>query len=486
MFDLIIRNGAVIDGTGAARVRADVGIVGQRIHAVGDLAAEPAREEIDADGLIVAPGFIDAHAHDDRLLLSSPDMTPKLSQGVTTVVTGNCGISLAPMPRPVPRPVTPPLDLLDRDGQWYRFDSFAQYLETLRDAPPAINFAPLVGHTTLRVVAMDDVLAPATDSEIARMRALAEQALQAGAIGISTGLAYTTAMPATTDEVVQVCASLRAFDGIYCTHMRNESDHSMESLAEAFEIGRRLDVPVVISHHKLTGPRNFGRSRETLPFIQRTMRTQPVCLDCYPYLAGSTVLEVWRIQRCERVIITWSTPHPEFAGRELDDIAAELGISREAAAERLMPGGAIYFQMDEQDVERILSFEPTMIGSDGLPHDARPHPRLWGAFPKILGHYVRTRGLFSLEAAVHKMTGLTAGNFGFPDRGLIKPGVFADITIFNADTIDAGSDYGSETAHAHGIVHVLVNGELAWTQGAGTGSRTGTRVGRRAGAGRAP
>ncbi|HTK02283.1 MAG TPA: D-aminoacylase [Bordetella sp.] len=481
MLDLIIRNGSVIDGTGAARRDADVGISGDRIAAVGDLSAAAARRSIDAKGLVVAPGFIDAHAHDDRMLLSSPDMTPKLSQGVTTVVTGNCGISLAPMPRQIPQPVTPPLDLLDRDGAWFRFETFTDYLDTLREKPAAINFAPLVGHTTLRVVAMKDVLAPATDAEIAHMRSLADQALEAGAIGVSTGLAYTTAMPATTDEVVRVCQNLSAYGGIYCTHMRNENDASMESLAETFEIGRRLDVPVVISHHKLTGEKNFGRSLETLPYIERTMKMQPVCLDCYPYIAGSTVLEVWRIRRCKRVIVTWSVPHPELAGRELDDIAAEMGVSRDEATERLMPGGAIYFQMDEQDVDRILSFKPTMIGSDGLPHDARPHPRLWGAFPKVLGHYVRTRGLFSLEAAVHKMTGLTAANFGFRDRGVIAEGGYADITIFDPDTVDAASDYSNGTAQARGIAHVLVNGKLAWTDGAGTGSRNGTLVRRTTG-----
>jgi N-acyl-D-amino-acid deacylase len=255
----------------------------------------------------------------------------------------------------------------------------------------------------------------------------------------------------------------------------------MESLAETFEIGKRLGVPVVISHHKLTGEKNFGRSLETLPYIERTMKMQPVCLDCYPYHAGSTVLEVWRAQRCDRVLVTWSVPHPEFAGRELNDIAAEMGVSRDEATARLMPAGAIYFQMDMRDVERILSFEPTMIGSDGLPHDARPHPRLWGAFPKVLGHYVRTRGLFSLEAAVHKMTGLTAANFGFQDRGVIAEGGYADITVFDPDTIDAQSDYGNEIAPASGIEHVLVNGKLAWTEGAGTGSRNGTLVRRVAG-----
>ncbi len=480
MFDLIFRGGTVIDGKGTPRLDADVGIVGQHIEAVGDLSGATARRSVDASGLIVAPGFIDAHAHDDRMLLSSPDMTPKLSQGVTTVVAGNCGISLAPMPCAVPQPVTPPLDLLDRGGEWYRFASFEHYLDALRKQPPATNFAALVGHTTLRVATMSDLSVPASDDEIARMRALAAQALSAGAIGVSTGLAYTTANAAPTDEVVRVCEDLRAYGGLYCTHMRDESDGVMDSLAETFEIGRRLDVPVVISHHKVTGARNFGRTRETLSFIGQAMRSQPVCLDCYPYEAGSTVLEVWRVDRCERVIITWSTPHPEYAGRDLDDIAAQMGVDREEAAHRLMPGGAIYFSMDEQDVERVLAFPQTMVGSDGLPHDNQPHPRLWGAFPRVLGHYARRSGLFSLETAVHKMTGLTASQFGFAGRGVIEPGAFADITVFDALTVDAGFGYGEAMQPARGIVHVAVNGTLAWTDGAATGARDGQQLRRTA------
>jgi len=475
-FDLLIRNGVVVDGTGAPRRHADVGISGARIQAVGNLADARGTRELDAQGLIVAPGFIDCHAHDDRLLLSDPDMTPKLSQGVTTVVTGNCGISLAPMPGPVPEPVTPPLDLLDRDGPWFRFPTFADYVAQLDAQPAAINFAPLVGHTTLRVAVMEDVLAPASEAEMQAMRTLASQALQAGAIGISTGLAYTTASAATTREVLEVCQPLREFNGIYCTHMRDEADGSLDSLAETFDIGRELGVPVVVSHHKLIGTRNFGRSTETLAYIERNMRLQPICLDCYPYSAGSTVLEVWRAQRCERVIVTWSAPHPEYAGRDLRDIAEAMGVSRDEAVERLMPGGAIYFLMDENDVSRILGFAPTMVGSDGLPHDSRPHPRLWGAFPRVLGHYVREQGLFALETAVHKMTGLTAGNFGLADRGVLRAGAWADVTLFDADTVGETGDFSSEPGPARGIAHVLVNGRLAWTEGRSTGSRGGQRL----------
>ncbi len=476
MFDLIIRGGTVIDGTGSLRREADVGVVNRHIEAVGNLSAATSRCDIDASGLIVAPGFIDAHAHDDRMVLSGSGMVPKLSQGVTTVVVGNCGISLAPMPRPISRPVPPPLDLLDNAGDWFRYPSFSAYLDALQQAPPATNFAALVGHTTLRVAVMDDLSMPATDTEITRMRQLAAQALEAGAIGISTGLAYAAAMAAPTDEVVRVCEDLRRFAGIYCTHMRNESERIMEALAETFEIGRRLEVPVVISHHKLSGVKNFGRSRETLDYIAQAMSQQAVCLDCYPYHAGSTVLEVWRVRRCDRVIVTWSTPHPELAGRDIDDIASELGIDREEAALQLMPGGAIYFTMDELDVERVLSFPATMVGSDGLPHDSQPHPRLWGAFPRVLGHYARGKGLFPLEAAVHKMTGLPATNFGFTNRGVIAPGAFADITVFDAATVDAGFGYGEPTRPARGIVHVAVNGAVAWTNGQPTGTRTGELV----------
>ncbi|ALM82605.1 amidohydrolase family protein [Bordetella sp. N] len=480
MFDLVFKGGTVIDGTGAPRREADVGIVDRHIAAVGNLSDEPAHRIVDATGLIVAPGFIDAHAHDDCLLLSSPDMTPKLSQGVTTVVAGNCGMSLAPMPRPVPQPVTPPLDLLNRGGEAFRFATFAAYLEELRQRPPAINFAMLVGHTTLRVATMQDLGATASDAEIGQMRTLAAEALEAGAIGISTGLAYVTAMPATTDEVVRVCADLNAFGGVYCTHMRDESSGIMDALTETFDIGRQLNVPVVISHHKLSGAENFGRSRETLPYIEDAARKQPVCLDCYPYDAGSTVLEVWRVRRCDRVIITWSTPHPEMAGRTLNDIAESFGVDREEAAARLMPGGAIYFSMDAQDVDRILAYPPTMIGSDGLPHDSQPHPRLWGAFPRVLGHYARHRALFSLETAVHKMTGLPAANFGFKGRGIIAPGACADITTFDALTVDAGFGYGERVRPARGIVHVAVNGAIAWENGAAAGGNRGELVKRSA------
>ena len=477
-FDLLIRNATVIDGTRAPRFSADIGIRGDRIVRIGDLAGLHGAVEIDLDGRIAAPGFIDAHTHDDRFMLSSPDMTPKVSQGVTTVIGGNCGVSLAPMPRPIPDPVTPPLNLLDDVGEWFRFPSFAAYLDALRAAPAATNCAMLVGHSTLRVATMDDLTQPASPAEIEAMTALVEEAMRAGAIGVSTGLFYEPAIAAPTEEVIQICQPLKAFNGLYCTHMRDEAAGVIDSLEESFRIGREVGVPVVISHHKVTEQANHGRSRETLALIEERMGTQPICLDCYPYTAGSTVLSAHRAAGASRVIVSWSKALPEYAGRDLQDIAKEMGVSQEEAIARLNPAGAIYFKMDEGDVQRILHFDHTMIGSDGLPHDVSPHPRLWGTFPRILGHYSRRLGLFPLETAVHKMTGLTAKNFGLRDRGVLKEGAYADLTLFNADTVDEVATYAAPIAPARGIDTVVVNGSIVWRENRPTGVRPGRVLGR--------
>jgi len=472
-FDLLIRNATVIDGTGADRFKGDIGINGDRIAKIGDLAACSGKKEIDLDGQVAAPGFIDAHTHDDRMMLSSPEMTPKVSQGVTTIIGGNCGVSLAPMPRPIPDPVTPPLNLLDDEGGWFRFRSFGEYLDALRAEPSTTNRAMLVGHTTLRVATMDDLEKPATPAQIEQMRALVVEAMEAGAIGVSTGLFYEPAVAAPTEEVIEICRPLKAFNGLYCTHMRDEADGVMDSLEETFRIGREVGVPVVISHHKVIGAKNYGRSDETLEFIRQSMAKQPICLDCYPYTAGSTVLSTSRAETSARVIVTWSKSLPQYAGKDLDKIAEEMGVSQNEAVARLLPAGAIYFRMDEGDVQKILKFAPTMIGSDGLPHDASPHPRLWSTFPRVLGHYRRSLGLFSLETAVHKMTGLTAVNFGLTDRGVLKEGAYADLTLFNEETVNEVATYENPIAMARGINTVIVNGAVVWDEGKATGARPG-------------
>jgi len=468
--DVAIRDGTVIDGTGEVRRAADVAITGDRIVAVGDLGGTAAAREIDATGRIVAPGFIDVHTHDDRALLSGPDMSMKVSQGVTSVIIGNCGVSLSPIV--LERPPPPPMNLLG-DQSWYRFATTAAYVEEVERRPAALNAALLIGHSTLRVGTMDTIDGAATDAEIVAMGGLLAEGMAAGALGFSTGLFYPTNSGAPTDEVVALAEVASRAGGMYVTHMRNEHDGVAESLDETFEIGQRADMPVVISHHKCAGARNFGRTRETLAKIDAARAEQDVGLDVYPYAAGSTALMSEMLDGEAKVLITWSTAKPEMAGRYLSEIAAELGISEMEAADRLQPAGAVYFMMDEYDVQRILSYPHSMIGSDGIPHDERPHPRLWGTFPRVLGHYARELGLFSLEEAVRKMTGLSAARFGLVDRGEVRAGAFADLVIFDAETVADRATYADPIQPAAGIDRVIVNGLVIWEDGAASGERPG-------------
>jgi len=468
--DLVIRHGALIDGTGSPPRRADVAVSGDRIVAVGDLGAVVAEREVDAKGRAVAPGFIDAHTHDDRALLSDPGMAFKASQGVTTVVIGNCGSSLAPLASG--RPTPPPLNLFG-GPEWWRFPTVESYVTELERAPAAINTAMLVGHATLRTGAMDDLDRPATDAEISVMQERLEEGMAAGAIGFSTGLFYPPNRAAPTDEVVALAEVAAQAGGLYTTHMRDEHDHVLDSLDEAFEIGSRAKLPVVVSHHKCAGPRNFGRTRDTLRKIDGARRDQEVGLDVYPYTAGSSVLLPALIEDSARVLITWSEPFPEAAGRDLDAIAAEWSADRFAAADRLQPAGAVYFMMDEEDVRRVLAYPHSMIGSDGSPHDEKPHPRLWGTFPRVLGHYSREIGLFPLETAVHKMTGLPAARFGLADRGVVRPGAAADLVVFDPGTVIDRATYEDPVQPAAGIDLVIANGETVRDGARSTGARPG-------------
>jgi len=474
--DLIIRNATVFDGIGGPRFNADVGVIGDRLTAVGDLGASIGDREVDADGLALAPGFIDAHTHDDRAVLCGPScMLCKMSQGVTTVVVGNCGISLSPV-RMTSRPV-PPLDLLG-DESWFTFDSFAAYADRLARDPSPVNTYALIGHMSLRVEAMNgDTQRAATDREAAHMQDRLKQALAQGASGFSTGLYYPPNMMAPTEEVIAVAEALRAAGGLYVTHMRDEANDVLLSIEETLKIGRAVDVPVVISHHKCSMPENFGRSAQTLPLIDKGAAGQKVDFDIYPYAAGSTVLMPHRLRPDVPVRITWSVPHPDVAGRMLDDIARDWGLAPRAAAEKLVPAGAIYFQMEEADVQRIMAHRLAMIGSDGLPHDSYPHPRLWGTFPRVLGHYARDLGLFSLEEAVRKMTGHTASVFGMTDRGMIREGAFADLVLFDPATVCDASTYDAPTKPAEGIIETWINGQSAYVFGAGaTDARAGRLV----------
>lgn len=469
--DILVRGAHVIDGTGAPRRRADVAIADGRVVALGELDALHADTVIEAEGRIVAPGFIDSHTHDDRLLLSDRSVAPKASQGVTTVVVGNCGVSLAPLvadKRPIP-----PLDLLG-DERWFRFPTFKTYVDELGRNPPATNALLLVGHMTLRAGFMDRFDRAATATEVEAMRARVAEAMAAGAAGFSTGLAYKPSAAAPTEEVIALAEVAAQAGGLYCTHIRDEGDRVDEALDEAFEIGRRARLPVVLSHHKVAGRRNHGRSGETLARVAAAQARQPVALDAYPYIAGSTVLLPEDVEdRDGRIMVAWSIPHPEAAGRDLEAVAADWGMSPRAAVERMMPAGGIFFLMDEADVRRILAYPETMIGSDGLPHDAHPHPRLWGAFARVLGHYARDVGLFPLEEAVRRMTSLPAARFGLADRGVVRVGAHADLVVFDPATIIDAATWDDPIRPAAGIEEVMVNGVPVWRAGAATGATPG-------------
>ncbi|RQV07840.1 D-aminoacylase [Burkholderia cenocepacia] len=469
-FDVILRRGELIDGTGAARFEADLGVTGARIAAIGDLGGATAAHTVDASGLVVAPGFIDSHTHDDAFVLTDPDVEPKVAQGVTTVIAGNCGISLAPLL--AERDVPQPLDLL---GAWqaFRFASFRAYLDALDATPAAVNTAALIGHSTLRVRHMADLDRAANAAEIAAMAADVREAMAAGAFGVSSGTFYPPAAAATTDELIDVCAPLRETGGVFATHLRDETDAIIASLDEAFSIGRALDVRVVLSHHKVAGKANHGRSIETLAHIDAQRTRQPLCLDCHPYPATSTMLRADRIHQSSRVILAWSKPHPELAGRDFHELLPLFGDSVDAAIDALRPAGAIYFVMDEADVDRIVRHELTMVGSDGLPNDMRPHPRLWGTFPRVLGEFSRERGLFPLETAVRKMTGLTAEQFGIAERGRLAVGHYADLVVFDPVRVIDRATFASPTLRPEGIEHVFVNGQAVLEHGRHTGTRPG-------------
>ena len=466
---LLLRGGTVIDGTGAPRYVADIRVRDGQIVEIGANLPARGEAEIDVSGSVVAPGFIDVHTHDDQIVLAAPEMLPKISQGVTTVVVGNCGISLAPLVHDDP---PPPLNLLGGPGK-HIFPTMRAYAQAVDAAQPAVNVAALVGHSALRVATMSDPYRPATPAEQACMVELTREAMDAGATGISTGVFYAPGAAADVAEVVMLARVVAEAGGVYSTHIRDEAVHVLEALDEAFTAAAQAGVAVVISHHKCSGPANWGRSVETLAHIGKARSKQRIGMDAYPYIAGSTILRPEGVDGIIDIMVSWSAPHPEMSGRMLADIAREWQCTQTEACNRLQPGGAIYFMMREDDVQRVLKFEATMIGSDGLPHDQHPHPRLWGTFPRVLGHYARDQGLFPLETAVHKMTGLSARQFNLAKRGEIAVGYFADLVVFDSERIIDRATFADPKRVSDGIDLVLVDGTITYREGRATGQRAG-------------
>jgi N-acyl-D-amino-acid deacylase len=468
--DTLIRNAMLYDGSGAEAVNADVAIVADTISAIGKLDAYEAKSVVDAEGKALAPGFIDTHAHDDIVAIRKPEMLPKLSQGVTTVIVGNCGISAAPVQLRGAPP--PPMHLLG-DADEFRYPDFATYTAAVDAARPSVNIAMLVGHTALRSNHMDSLDRVATSPEIKAMRAQLQEALDHGALGLSTGLAYSSAAAASTEEVVALAEPLAAAGAIYTTHMRTEADAVLQAMEEAFQVGRDSRVPVVISHLKCYGIDNWGRSTEVLQSLDAASRKQDVGCDCYPYDASSTVLDAKQVDERVKITVTWSTSHPGAGGKTLAQIAQDWGLTQIEAARRLQPAGAIYHSMSEDDMRAILRHPKVMIGSDGLPNDPRPHPRLWGTFPRVLGYYSREQKLFPIAEAIHKMTGLPARRFGFADRGLLRQGYKADLVLFDADAVRDTATFADPIQQARGIESVWVNGVLSYRNLAACGPRAG-------------
>jgi N-acyl-D-aspartate/D-glutamate deacylase len=468
--DTLIRNARVLDGSGADAQAADVAVDAGVVCAIGQLSHYTGGQVVEADGRVLAPGFIDVHTHDDTTVIRNPQMMAKLSQGVTSVIVGNCGISAAPVRLSGAPP--DPMNLLG-EADAFCYPTFAAYAAAVDAAQPAVNVAALVGHTALRNNHMDRLDRAATADEVRRMRAQLTEALDRGALGLSTGLAYASARSAPAEEVLSMAEPLAAAGAIYASHMRTEADEILSAMQEAFSTGRNSHVPVVISHLKCAGIANWGRSEEVLHALDAARAEQAVQCDCYPYTASSSTLDLRQVDDRVRIIITWSTPHPEVAGQSLEQIAAGWGTKQLEAAARLQPAGAIYHNMSEEDVRRILQHPATMIGSDGLPDDPRPHPRLWGTFPRVLGHYCRDQGIFPLAQAIHKMTGLPARRFGLAGRGGISEGAHADLVLFDPETIRDTATFSDPISRAEGIAAVWVNGVLSYKDRDATGQRNG-------------
>lgn len=460
----------VINGKDEAPYQADVAIVGDKIVSIGDHKNDMAIIKIDAQGKVLAPGFIDVHTHDDTNVIRMPECLPKISQGITTVIVGNCGISASPALLTQEPP--DPMNLLGKQED-FKYATFHQYVQAVNDAQPAVNVGALIGHTTLRNNAMDDLFRSATDDEISLMKLSLKQALQEGALGLSSGLAYSSANSSLESEVLSLSEELAQFDGIYTTHMRTEFEGILDALDESFRVGRHAKVAVIISHLKCAGAGNWGRTTEVLRKMDTTALKQDIACDCYPYSASSSTLDLKQVTDDFDIFITWSESHPELAGKMLKDIAYELDLSLLETAKKLQPAGAVYHNMHPEDVERVLKYRLTMIGSDGLPNDPHPHPRLWGAFPRVLGHYCREKKIFSLQTAIYKMTGLSAKRFKLAGRGEIKVGNYADLVLFDKDEIKDVANFEHPIAPAKGIELVMVNGQIAYNTAQGVINRAG-------------
>ena len=492
-FDLVIAGGRVVDGGGGPWFTADVGIRGDRIARIGDLRGASATTRVDATGLVVAPGFIDPHVHARERIFELATAEGYLLQGLTTVVDGNDGSSPLPL------------------GAW---------LDQLAAATMSPNVASFVGQGTVREAVMGTANRKASAAEIVKMQALVADAMRDGALGLSTGLAYVPGAYTPTDEIVALATTAREGGGIYISHMRDEGGGVLDSVRETIAIGERARIAVQISHHKVGGRRQFGQSVQSLELIAAARaRGVDVTFDQYPYTASQTVLTLifprWALAddklnerlanagtRKEirsgmlafiderfgddpaRIQLVRCGHDPALAGKTIADLLKAAGqpLTQLATADMVidlqLKGGcsAIFHAYDEPDVERFLQSPFGMVGSDGSLTklgDGAPHPRAFGTFPRVLGHYVRDRKVVSLEEAVRKMTSFPAARLGLQDRGLLKAGLAADVTVFDPATIADRATFTDPHHYSVGVRYVVVNGQVAVKNGAHTGARAG-------------
>ncbi|HXF51990.1 MAG TPA: D-aminoacylase [Dehalococcoidia bacterium] len=491
--DIVIRNGTLIDGTGAPARPADVVIADGRVariveRAEADRPPEPVHgaREIDAAGLVVAPGFIDVHTHDDVAFLTNPGMDFKVMQGVTTCIAGNCGAGAAPANERFREAFERGwAAVLGGSVDDWRWETCGEFYDAVAQAGISVNAAFLVPHGVLRFVAMGAERRTPTAEELADMRRRLDEAMRAGALGLSTGLIYAPGRYAATEELIALARVVAEYDGVYASHIRNEADGVLDAMEEAFRIGREAGVPVQISHHKAALRHNFGRTRESLALLdQRRAEGIDAHIDMYPYTGSSGPLAAYLFEgltpeMAQDWMIASVETHHEYEGRRLSDIAVEMGVTPYEAGRRLVEmerGGvvAILFIMDENDLRRVFAHETCMGGSDGIPsRTGKPHPRLYGTFPRLLARYVREERLVPIEAAVRKLSALPARKFRLKDRGELREGCWADVTVFDSDTIADTATYEDPRRYPRGIEYVIVNGRVVVDRGRHTGVPAG-------------